>query len=67
MAVKLIIPTSINVLTLANETILRNYRRGKSAEIVLPSLRQRAKLIVAEEGVFTITEEEVQTPLLLTR
>lgn len=67
MTTKLIIPTSINMLTLANETILRNYRRGQAAELTLPSLRRRAKMIVAEEGMVAVTEEEVQTPLLLTR
>lgn len=54
--VTLIIPTSINVLCAVNEGIVQNRRRGLQGEIVLPSLRKRAKMIVDEAGVLPIKE-----------
>lgn len=62
-----IIPTSINVITLVNDNILFNIRRGHAAEISLPSLRRRAKMIVAETGVVAVHEEPIKTPLLQRR
>jgi hypothetical protein len=67
MSTKLIVPTSINIVTLVNDTILKNYREGSSAEVVLPSLRQRAKMIVQEQGAIAVHEEEIAGTVMVTR
>ena len=52
--VQLIVPTSINVLTAVNETMLRRQLQGETPSISLPSLRRRALLIVNESAVLAI-------------
>lgn len=57
--VRLVIPTAINVATMVNDRILAARKRGLTAELVLPSLRKRAKMIVTEEGVIPVVSEDV--------
>lgn len=52
--VQLIIPTSINVITAVNEILITLKKNGEDPEVVLPSLRRRALLIVKESGVLPI-------------
>lgn len=58
--VQLIIPTSINVLTAVNETLLRRQRLGETPSIALPSLRRRALMIVNESPVMAIQNVVIQ-------
>jgi hypothetical protein len=57
----LITVTAINLLTMANDNILRNRRRGFSGGIELPSLRARAKLVIAENTLLPIIEVDEQS------
>lgn len=65
--VVLIIPTAINVLCAVNEGIVQNRRRGLDGLIELPTLRNRAKMMVSEQGVLPITQEVVQETDYFTR
>lgn len=65
--VRLIIPTAINVVTMANEAILKNFRQGTDGIITLPSLRTRARMIVDEAGLLSVKETLEETPLYFTR
>lgn len=57
--VKLILPSAVNVLLMLNDKIVTARRKGLSAEVALPSLRRRAKMVVHEEGVLPVyTEDE---------
>ena len=53
---EIIIPTAINLLCAVNEGIVQNRRRGLDAEIVLPSLRVRARMVVGEVGVLPLQQ-----------
>lgn len=64
---QLIIPTAINVLLMVNDTILRNRRNGFDAQIIMPSLRDRAKLIVYEAGVVPVQAVATPDPSTFTR
>lgn len=57
--VKLIVPTPINLLTAANATFLQQNGRNATLEILLPSLRRRALLVIKETGVLPI---QIATP-----
>ena len=67
MRTRLITVTSINILTMANDFILKNRRRGFDATLELPSLRERAHLIVEENSVLPIEEEEDTPAIAFTR
>lgn len=67
MRSRFITVTAINVLTMANDLILKNRRRGFDAELELPPLRERAALMVAENNVLTVTEDEDEATLALMR
>lgn len=67
MRTRLITVTSINVLTMANDFILKNRRRGFDAELELPSLRERARLIVEENSVLPLVEDEDTPTVAFTR
>lgn len=55
--VQVIIPTSINVLTATNESLVSRAKADLPAQIDLPSLRRRALMIVKEQGVLTIQQD----------
>jgi hypothetical protein len=67
MRTRLITITSINMLTMVNDFILKNRRRGYEAQLELPSLRDRARLIVEENSVLPIVEEEDSPTVAFTR
>jgi hypothetical protein len=67
MRTRLITITSINMLTMVNDFILKNRRRGYEAQLDLPSLRDRARLIVEENSVLPIVEEEDSPTIAFTR
>jgi len=52
--VRVIIPTSINLLTALNDVFLTLHRAGEPLEVGLPSLRRRALLVVNEIGTLPI-------------
>ena len=56
MSIKLIIPTSINLLNAVNENFVRQNKAGQDLEMSLPSLRRRALLVVREVGTLPIRE-----------
>lgn len=58
MRTRLITVTAINMLTMVNDFILKNRRRGFSAELELPSLRERARLVVEENSVLPVVEDD---------
>lgn len=64
---KLIVPSSINILTMVNESILQNRKKGFEGQVELPSLRRRAKLIVNETGLIPVSTEEEQDEIFFTR
>ena len=47
---QVIVPTAINVLTLVNDSILESRRASAPMQVSLPTLRDRAKLIVNGTG-----------------
>lgn len=51
---QVIVPTAINVLTLVNDSVIAARRAGDAVNIALPSIRQRARLIVNEEGALQV-------------
>ncbi len=51
---QVIVPTAINVIALVNESVITARKAGDPVAVVLPSLRQRAKLIVNEEGALRV-------------
>ena len=54
MAIHLITPTAINLVTHVNETLVSSRRRGFDASLTLPSLRDRAKAAHFENSVMQI-------------
>lgn len=50
--VHLIIPTGVNLLTAVNSALVEKRKTGETPEIILPSLRRRALLVVT--GVSTL-------------
>jgi len=63
----LLIPTAINVVGMVNGAVIRNRRQGTVAEVRLPSLLQRARMVVNEEGVLPVQEDEVVPVTFITR
>ena len=53
---KLIIPNAINVVVEVNELLVSHRKKGKTPEIKLPNLIDRAFLIVHESGVIPLDE-----------
>lgn len=52
------VSTPVNVITLINENILTNRKNGFDAEIDLPDLFARAKMIIAENTVIPVERTE---------
>lgn len=55
--VKIIIPTSINLLTAVNENFVQQRKASQTLQIDLPSLRRRALLVVNETGALPISNQ----------
>lgn len=53
--VKIIIPTSINLLTAVNENFVQQRKASQTLQIDVPSLRRRALLLVNEVGTLPIS------------
>lgn len=53
---QVIIPTSVNLLTAVVERLVASQRRGTTAVVTLPSLRQRARMVTTEAGVLPIVD-----------
>ena len=47
---QVIVPTAINVLTFVNDSILASRRQNAPMSVNIPTLRERAKLIVNGTG-----------------
>lgn len=56
-SVKLIIPTSINLLNAVNENFVQQRKASQTLQIDLPSLRRRALLVVNEVGTLPIAQQ----------
>lgn len=52
---QVIVPTAINVLMLVNDSVIASRKAGDPVNIILPSMRKRAKLIVNEEGSLQVS------------
>ena len=52
----LIIPTAINLVCAVNASIIQNRRKGLDGEVILPSLRNRARMAVYESGVLPVQQ-----------
>ena len=50
----IIIPTAINLVTAINESIRLAWMRNQDAQILLPSLFDRAKMVYNETGVLPV-------------
>lgn len=57
---KLIIPNAINMVVEVNELLVSHRKKGKTPEIKLPNLIDRAFLIVHESGVIPLEELAVE-------
>jgi hypothetical protein len=55
---RVIVPSAINVLTMVNDNLVKNRRRGLPGVVELPSLRRRAYMIVNETGLLPVKELE---------
>ena len=53
---KLIIPNAINMVVEVNELLVAHRKKGKTPEIKLPNLIDRAFLVVHESGVIPLEE-----------
>ena len=53
---KLIIPNAINLVVEVNELLVDHRKKGKTPEIILPNLIDRAFLVVHESGVIPLEE-----------
>lgn len=51
---QVIVPTAINVLTLVNDSILASRRENTPMAVTIPTLRERAKLIVNGTGTMHV-------------
>lgn len=58
MRTRLISVTAINLLTAVNDVIRQNRKTGKTATLELPGLRERARLVVAENSLMPVAEVE---------
>ena len=54
-----VIPTAINVLTVANDAFLIARRQGFTGTVELPSLRRRARMIVHRIGVLPVRNADL--------
>ena len=52
---QIIVPTAINMVTFVNDAIIAARKAGDPVDIRLPSIRNRARLIVNEEGSLQVT------------
>lgn len=64
---KLIVPSAINILTLVNDNLVQNRRRGLPGVVDLPSLRRRAFMIVNETGLLPVKEQDTDSDTDFTR
>ena len=53
---KLVVSNAINMLVEINQIIVENARKGQSAKIVLPTMFNRAFMIVHEAGIVPIID-----------
>jgi len=66
--VQVIVPTAINVVTMVNDSILAARRQDRPMSVTLPTLRERAKLIVNGTGsMHIIVNEDTVDPSTYTR
>lgn len=54
MTTTIIVPSGINLLAFVNETLVSARRRGFDGEVILPSLRERAKAVVYESSLMRL-------------
>ncbi len=57
---KLVIPNAVNMVVEINELLVSHKKKGKTPEIKLPNLLDRAFLIVHESGVIPLEEIAVE-------
>lgn len=55
--IEIIIPTSVNVVLLVSENISANLRLQQASNLELPSLYQRALMVVQEAGEIGIARQ----------
>jgi len=55
----LVIPTAINIVGLVQTSILTARRQGFTGIVELPSLRQRARMIVKEVGILPVRNADL--------
>ncbi len=58
--IEILIPTAINTVLMVSENIVTNLRRGKPADLVLPSLYKRAYLIVNETDEVAVVRRDAE-------
>lgn len=65
---QVIVPTAINMVTFVNDSILASRRNDAPMQVTLPTLRERAKLIVNGLGsLHVVVETPVVDPSTFTR
>ena len=55
---QVIIPTAINMITFVNDAILNSRRHDAPMTVTIPTLRERAKLIVEGTGALHVTVDD---------
>ena len=65
--VTLVIPTAVNVVTAVAENINKNRRLGFDPQVSLPSVRQRAYMVVNETGVLPVQDVTDDTAVTIVR
>ena len=65
---QVIVPTAINMVTFVNDSILASRRQDTPMAVTVPTLRERAKLIVNGTGSMHITvNDDTVDPSTFTR
>jgi hypothetical protein len=54
---QVLVPTAVNTLMFINDSFITSRKAGDDMTVVLPSIRQRAKLVVNGEGSLQVSVE----------
>jgi hypothetical protein len=64
---QLIVPTAINLVTAINENIRLAHMRNQDAQLVLPTMFERARMIYDEKGVLPVQTATQATSTVFTK
>lgn len=56
--IQLVPANAVNMVTVANENIIENFKSGRPAQLELPNLVARALLVHYESGIIPVTDAQ---------